>query len=84
MFKRLRNLFKRKKKVEAPKVVAEPVVSDSKEDSEYVYGSNELTLYDCVIKSKQLGLDMRKINGKISSMGNKEFISWFKLTYLEK
>jgi hypothetical protein len=57
--------------------------TDSSANDEYVYEAGELTTYDCIVKAKELGLDMRAIDDKLHSMNNKEFIQWFKTEHMQ-
>jgi len=81
MFKRFLNVFNKVLGRNVEEVIEEPtaVVTEPIEAIEEV---KAVTLFDCVLKAKMLGLDMRKLNAKIGSMGEKKFISWFKQTYM--
>lgn len=50
--------------------------------NQYLYEAGEFSSYDCIVKAKELGLDMREIDTKMHSMKNKDFIKWFQETHL--
>jgi|SaaInlV_165m_DNA_1040744.scaffolds.fasta_scaffold57021_2 hypothetical protein len=57
--------------------------TDSSANDEYVYEAGELTTYDCIVKAKELGLDMLAIDNKLNSMSNKKFVEWFKTEHIK-
>jgi len=67
------------------KTVKEEVVTTETDSTanQYVYEAGELTSFDCIVKAKELGLDMHQIDYTMNSMENKEFIKWFQDTHLK-
>jgi hypothetical protein len=78
MFKRLRNLFKRKKK-QVPKEAPKEAPKKDIEPTEEVYEAGQQTIYDCIVEAKELGLDMREVDAKLREMTKtpQDFIKWF-------
>jgi hypothetical protein len=58
------------------------IVEENKTNDQFFYEEGEMTTYDCVVKAKELGLNMREVDDKLNSMKNKDFIKWFTDTHL--